>query len=72
MMVEILVYVYYLNCLDHQLNNKGMDRNNENKRLFMTDIKLIRFPWMSIQDFVKGPGGSNILTPKEKSSYFFI
>jgi len=37
-----------------------------NRRKFMVDIKLIRFPCMSKKDFTSGPAMSSILTDKEK------
>ena len=69
---EIIYYNAYVKWADHQLLKKGMALTDENRRLVMDDIKLIRFPTTSMEKFVTGPAAANILTPEEKVELFMF
>ena len=46
----------------------GLDVNAKNRKEFMVDRNLIRYPIMTEKEFVLGPAKTNMLTCKEKCS----
>ena len=63
----IEVYKAYVKWAEHQCRRKGLPVNDQNRRQEMPDIRLIRFPTMTREDFNHVcPHRSNILTSQEK------
>ena len=63
---EIDIFNAYVKWADHQLLKKDLEVTDANRRQVMTGIELIRFPNMSMDEFVNPYCLSNILTAEEK------
>ena len=64
---EIDLYSAYLNWSEEQCRRNEMPIEDKNRRKFMVDLGLIRFPTMTLEEFASGPLVTQVLTTEEKS-----
>lgn len=70
---EIDLFNRYVKWAEKQCQEEKLEFNEDNKKKFMKDHKLIRYPLMTAEEFTLGPSKTGLLTSDEKVSiYEFI
>ena len=69
---EIDLFKAYVNWADRRCKEEGLEVNNENRKTFMTDYKLIKYTSMTEVEFKLGPSRMGLLTPEENEQVLSI